>query len=496
MLKSERKFPNDGKRREFVLLDVAVESSINKKSFSLFVPKGASLLEATQLLPNLKIKEHALGKWVTALEEIEERNDFGWQFYIKGGLPYVKTNNGPAFLSIENIKIDHPISVVWKYENYTQDIVFSRGGGCSGKGIDIGKIFTSNYETYKFQDEKGKTTFYPIDTNHSSILLFEKISKKYEDIKQISIDMERTVTTPKYHKNSEEKGSNFEERMFDHVSRTEYFLSHQTNFEEGIIQQQYNKNSDVTLSNKCDVAESRMLVRYIDNAVSSFSNQLKPLENLIFVNNIKGKLGILGGSVMGNNHSFKKLLNKLNEGIQISKSKLSKITSEFFSRIMKAVHILSSSKHVIFNFVTNFKPFVKNVLNNVVSKVNFLLKSIVGVVNFIKNKILGKSSFKSKYFVKIFEKINATGHSLSKFIGTIGNYFKYKVWTIWPFQKIMPPTRKRLDRILWIILFFLRTRSILYSEQLSVFLRFLELKLYSYIGLIKLNKRPDGHVEA
>lgn len=112
------------KRGGIVRLNVMIEDKARPKVFSVDVRAGTNLLEAMAALPvSVRLAMHEkFGKWVTEIDGLKERKGWGWQFYITEGLPYVATEKGVAFLGLENIRVDRPLEVKWKYENYTEDL--------------------------------------------------------------------------------------------------------------------------------------------------------------------------------------------------------------------------------------------------------------------------------------------------------------------------------------------------------------------------------------
>jgi glycosyltransferase involved in cell wall biosynthesis len=66
------------------------------------------------------------------LDGKKEKEGFGWQFYIKDGLPFIKEGSEPTFLRADNILLDKDIEIEWKYEYATKEVSV---GGCKGRVI-------------------------------------------------------------------------------------------------------------------------------------------------------------------------------------------------------------------------------------------------------------------------------------------------------------------------------------------------------------------------
>jgi hypothetical protein len=115
-----------------VRVNFVVHLNEDRKLYSVELERGANLRQAIINLPlNLKLKEGSIGGWVEEIEGFGEmdrsgrQTGYGWQFYIEkegaAGLPYVVTDE-PFFPGIDNFKVNNNITMVWKYENYHQDI--------------------------------------------------------------------------------------------------------------------------------------------------------------------------------------------------------------------------------------------------------------------------------------------------------------------------------------------------------------------------------------
>jgi len=168
-----------------VPLNVIIDDGFTRRSVSLSIKSGSSLRDITSALPlDVQFKQHEeLGSWVTAINNLNERNGFGWQFYVhdgsKLGLPYVHSTDGPAFLGLDNIRIDRPTNLEWRYEYYVDDITVPEHlktaenytqipeslrarAGCSGRGIKLGEgVVVSEFNVLSSEEinnEKEKVT--------------------------------------------------------------------------------------------------------------------------------------------------------------------------------------------------------------------------------------------------------------------------------------------------------------------------------------------------
>ena len=115
-----------------VRVNFVVQLNEDRKLYSVELERGANLRQAIINLPlKLKFKEGSIGSWVEEIDGFGEtdrsgrQTGYGWQFYIERegtvGLPYVVTDE-PFFPGIDNFKVNNNITIVWKYENYHQDI--------------------------------------------------------------------------------------------------------------------------------------------------------------------------------------------------------------------------------------------------------------------------------------------------------------------------------------------------------------------------------------
>lgn len=139
---------NKTAERNQVPLNVIIDDGFTRRSLSVSIERGSSLRDIASVLPlDVQLRQHAeFGSWVTSINNLNEQNGFGWQFYIhdgaKSGLPYVRSSEGPAFLGLDNLRIDKPTNLEWKYEYYVDDITVPEHlrirGGCSGKAIKLG----------------------------------------------------------------------------------------------------------------------------------------------------------------------------------------------------------------------------------------------------------------------------------------------------------------------------------------------------------------------
>jgi len=167
--------------------------NINSQEYSVAVARGTNLLDALKQLPlDIKLNSCDYGTWVTSINGIgegargSEKEGFGWQFYINGGLPFISSGDETLFLKLDNIVLDKDLNVEWKYEYAVADIDKANASSF-GFCVSLDQRNTDFVKVSEFQLETGK--------NESGLGKQKIPSHVYEDKVTLSLDGYKAAMT-------------------------------------------------------------------------------------------------------------------------------------------------------------------------------------------------------------------------------------------------------------------------------------------------------------